>query len=50
MTDHANLVYINKSENMIVQIWITAFHFYDFDIKHISGLKNIVADYISQLV
>ena len=50
MTDHANLVYINKSVNMMVQRWKTALGSYDFVIEHISGVKNIVADYLSRLV
>ena len=50
MTDHANLVYINKSVNMMVQRWKTAIGSYDFVIEHISGVKNIVADYLSRLV
>ena len=50
MTDHANLVYINKSVTMMVQRWKTALGFYDFVIEHISGVKNIVAGYLSRLV
>ena len=50
MTDHANNVCINKSVNMMVQGWKTAFGSYDFVIEHISGVKNIVADYLSRLV
>ena len=52
MTDHANLVYINKSVNMMVQRWKTALGLgsYDFVIEHISGVKNIVGDYLSRLV
>ena len=50
MTDHANLVYINKSTNMMVSRWKTALGSYDFIVKHIQGVKNIVADYLSRLV
>ena len=50
MTDHANLVYIKQSVNMMVQRWKTALGSYNFIIEHISGVKNIVADYLSRLV
>jgi hypothetical protein len=50
MTDHANLIYINKSTNMMVNRWKTALGSYDFVVKHIQGVKNIVADYLSRLV
>ena len=50
MTDHANLVYINKSVKMIVQKWKTTLRSYDIVIEHISGVKNVVADYLSRLV
>ena len=43
MPDHANLVYINKSMNMMVQRWKTTLGSYDF-------VKNIVADYLSFIV
>ena len=50
MTGHANLVYIDKSVDMMVQRWKTALGSYDFVIEHISGTKNILADYLSRLV
>ena len=50
MTDHANLTYINKTVNAMVQRWKTALGSYDFVVKHISGVRNIVADYLSRLV
>ena len=33
----------------MVQRWKTAIGSYDFVIKHISGVKNVVADYLSRL-
>ena len=50
MTAHVNLVYINKTVNMMVQRWKTALGSHDFVIEHVSGVKNIVADYLSHLV
>jgi transposase InsO family protein len=50
MTDHANLVYINKSVNAMVQRWKMALGSYDFVVKHIQGIRNIVADFLSRLV
>jgi hypothetical protein len=34
----------------MVQRWKTALGSYDFVLKHISGVRNIVADYLSRLV
>ena len=34
----------------MVQRWKTALGSYDFVIEHISGAKNIVADYLNRLV
>ena len=50
MTDHANLVYFNKSTNMMESRWKTAFGSYDFVVKHIQCVKSIVADYFIRLV
>jgi hypothetical protein len=50
MTDHANLVYINKSVNAMVQRWKIALGSYDFVVKHIQGIRNVVADLMSRLV
>jgi hypothetical protein len=50
MTDHANLVYINKSINAMVQRWKVSLGSYDFVVKHIQGVRNVVADLLSRLV
>ena len=34
----------------MVNRWKTALGSYDFAVKHIQGVKNIVADYLSRLV
>ena len=46
MIDPANLFYINKRVNMMVQRWKTALG----SIEHISGVKNIVVDYLKRQV
>ena len=50
VSDYANLVYINKSVNMMVQWWKTVLGSNDFVIEDISGVKNILAGYLSRLV
>ena len=49
-TDHRNLTFVGDSVNAMVVRWKIALMQYDFDIEHIAGVKNIVADYLSRLV
>jgi transposase InsO family protein len=49
-TDHRNLTYVADSANAMVVRWKMALMQFDFDIEHIAGVKNIVADYLSRLV
>ena len=49
-TDHKNLTFIGDSTNATVVRWKLAIVQYDFDIEHIFGVKNVVADYLSRLV
>ena len=48
MTDHANLVYIDKSTNVTINWWKTTLDSYEFVVKHIQGVKNVVADFLSK--
>ena len=48
-TDHKNLIYINDSGSPKVIRWKLALLEYDYDIEHIEGVKNIVADHMSRL-
>ena len=50
LTDHRNLTFVNDSVNAMVVRWKVALMQYDFDIEHISGAKNVVADLLSRLV
>jgi transposase InsO family protein len=49
-TDHRNLTAMADSINAMIVRWKTALMQYDFDIEHIAGIKNVVADYLSRLV
>jgi transposase InsO family protein len=49
-TDHKNLVYINDTMTEMVIRWKIAVQQYDFDIEHIPGPLNIVADGLSRLI
>ena len=49
-TDHANLVLMNLSQAKKVIRWKMELMEYDFDIEHIAGVDNIVADGISRCV
>ena len=49
-TDHKNITFIGDSANAMVVRWKLSLMQYDFDIEHISGVKNVVADYLSRLV
>lgn len=48
-TDHKNLIYINTSGSPKVVRWKLAIQSYNFEIHHIAGVKNIVADAMSRL-
>ena len=47
-TDHKNLTYLNTDLKQKVQRWKLAIQEYDFDIEHIPGKDNIVADGLSR--
>ena len=47
-TDHKNLIYINEAQSQKVMRWKIAIQEYMFDIEHIPGVKNIVADGFSR--
>ena len=49
-TDHANLVLMNISQAKKVIRWKMELMEYDFEIEHIAGVDNIVADAISRCV
>ncbi len=49
-TDHANLTYIRDSGSEKVRRWKLYIQEYNFDIEHIKGEKNIVADALTRLV
>jgi hypothetical protein len=49
-TDHKNLIYINDTMTEMVIRWKIAVQEYDFDIEHIPGVDNIVADGLSRLI
>ena len=48
-TDHANLVWIEKSEVPIVVRWRVYLQSFVVYLRHISGAKNVVADWQSRL-
>ena len=50
LTDHRNLTFVGDSVNAMVVHWKLALMQYDFDIEHIAGVKNVVADLLSRLV
>ena len=47
-TDHANLTFINANSKGKVQRWKLELQDYDFDIQHIAGVDNEVADFFSR--
>ena len=49
-TDHKNLTYINDHASPKVNRWKLDLMEYDFDIEHIAGVKNEVADSFSRLL
>ena len=48
-TDHRNLVYIGEGGTQKVFRWREFLSMFNFDIEHIEGIKNIVADGFSRL-
>ena len=48
-TDHRNLLFLNAQPNQKVTRWKLAIQDYDFDIEHIPGRDNVVADTWSRL-
>ncbi len=49
-TDHANLTFIKDSGSEKVRRWKLYIQDYNFDIEHIKGEENIVADALSRLI
>jgi hypothetical protein len=48
-TDHRNLLYLNN-ENARVTRWKMEIQEYDFNIEHVPGVKNAVADQLWRMV
>jgi hypothetical protein len=48
-TDHRNLLYMNNRASNKVQRWKNAIQQFNFDVEHIPGPDNIVADLYSRL-
>jgi hypothetical protein len=49
-TDHENLTFLNVNGSPKVKRWKLAIQEFNFDIEHIEGNKNVVADALSRLV
>lgn len=49
-TDHKNLTYINAGSSQKVKRWGVALQEFDFNIEHVPGKDNFVADSFSRLV
>ena len=49
-TDHRNLTYISTHGSAKVMRWKLAVQIFNFDISHIAGKDNIVADHLSRLI
>ena len=49
LTDHKNLIYIDSETSQKVKRWKLAIQQYDFDIQHIPGRLNQIADGFSRL-
>ena len=50
MTDHENLTYLNVPKSSKVLHWKLAIQEYDFNISHVAGSINVVADCFSRLL
>ena len=48
-TDHRNLIFMNKDKDEKVKRWKLKIQEYDFDIEHLPGVENVVADGFSRL-
>ena len=49
-TDHRNLTFLNESFQQKVKRWKLAIMHFNFDIEHIPGKQNVVADALSRLM
>ena len=49
-TDHNNLIFLNNAGSKEVLNWKLTIQHLDFEIEHIKGKDNIVADIFSRLV
>jgi transposase InsO family protein len=49
-TDHENLVYMNRCDAGIIKRWKLAIQEYSFDILHIKGVNNFIADAFSRMI
>ena len=49
LTDHRNLMYISLASNPMVVRWWMALQELEFDIVHVQGVKNMIADTLSRL-
>ena len=50
LTDHKNLTYVRNSPSLRVNRWLTEIQHLDFDVEHVIGEKNLVADSFSRLI
>jgi len=50
LTDHQNLIYIDSETSQKVKRWKLAIQCYDFDIHHIAGRLNTIADGFSRIL
>ena len=49
LTDHRNLRYLKSSSNPVIVRWYVALRELDYDMAHIPGPQNVVADAVSRL-
>jgi hypothetical protein len=50
LTDHQNLIYIDSETSQKVKRWKLSIQCYDFDIHHIAGRLNVIADGFSRIL
>jgi hypothetical protein len=48
-TDHDNLTMLKVDSNVKVQRWMLALQAFDYEVEHIKGINNVVADGLSRL-